>query len=448
MNFKNFIKICIKVMAFAVIFAVLLSNLNVVLSYGMDRMSYDALRGFYEEEENSLDAVYVGSSNCLAYWNPLLAWEEYGITVYSFASNAQPLGTAQFMIEEARKTQPDAKFVVNINTLSEVDDPLGLYRIYDYTPFSWNKVKSINHTCDLYGFGLSKKLEYYFPVIAFHDRWKNLYPADFDLEPKGFNGSISSDSYLNRTTNISSNYVISNEKAELSPMLDTALNELLDYCDEEKLDITFVTVPQAKGDMIGKYNTINERVANRGYTVLDLMDKAEEVGIDTTKDYYNSKHTNIHGSIKYTHYLSEYLIDTYGFEDKRGNDEYNSWDDALARYMPKIKKAILDIELEADYSGFALDEPEKLTAVAKSEGITLSWETVEGAQGYAVYEKQGAKGKWKKLGETQFLSYFDKNFADKTDYGYRVVAFEEKDGEKVYGDFSYEGVWVTSKTHR
>jgi hypothetical protein len=348
------------------------------------------------------------------------------------------------MIEEALKTQPNAKFIVNINTLSETDDPKGLFRIYDYTPFSFNKLQSIHKTCGWYNFSIDKELTYYFPIIQFHDRWKSLQPADFTYVNKNYKGSSTTPSYLGRIANLTKKYNTGDHTVELSPFLESGVTDLLDYCDKKKPDITFVTIPQAKDyEFLGKYNTINAMIEERGYKVLDLIDHPEEIGLDIRKDMYNAKHANIHGSIKYTYWLSEYLIDTYGFEDKRGNPDYSSWDEGLENYKKEIDSSILPFQLDSSYDPSILPEPQKLTVTSNDIMNTLIWETVEGADGYAVYKKKNEKGTWTLAEETTEQSFNDIDITGNGDYYYRVVPFVKSDGKTSYGDFSYKGAMIT-----
>ena len=49
------------------------------------------IRGFYELEPNSLDVVFIGSSNVHCNINPNVIWNQYGITSYDFSCDMQDL---------------------------------------------------------------------------------------------------------------------------------------------------------------------------------------------------------------------------------------------------------------------------------------------------------------------------------------------------------------------
>ena len=86
----------IKIFGFFLVFLFLISKLSNILSYP-DAVGdgYKQMIGFYDEPMGTLDAVYLGSSTTYKYWSAPWAWQHYGLTVYPFASAAQPLMAAK-----------------------------------------------------------------------------------------------------------------------------------------------------------------------------------------------------------------------------------------------------------------------------------------------------------------------------------------------------------------
>ncbi len=436
-----------KGIAFVVMFAVLFVLVSKVLCHPEDERNYQWVAGFYEEPENSLDAVYIGSSNCYSFWNPLVAWNEFGITVYPYATNAQPFGAAKYLIKEARKTQPDALYIVNINTLG--DEGLGienLHYLLDYMPFSLNKLQLTHHLADMAGFDFFERMELYFPLIRYHDRWNDISLEDFNYEVNGMKGASDYSSFLCNVNDITKGYIVTDKEVVLEESLKELVEDLLDYCDEEKVKVLFVTVPRCEGseDMVAKMNAVNALIEERGYPTLNLNGKVEEISLDLTKDYYNSKHTNIHGAVKFTEYLSEYLVDNYAFEDKRNDSAYITWNQAWEQYETIIESELLDLEMGQARLTDVMNMPQNLTANHDDVQVTVSWDPVENAEGYLLFRKIGEDGKWEEMIDTTQCLYEDKA-AISTNAGwyyYTVVPYCEENGEIFYGDFSYKGVEI------
>lgn len=434
----------LKAVVFLLIFVILFCSISKVFTAPGDYRNYQWIAGFYEEPEDSLDAVYIGSSNCYAFWNPLVAWEKYGITVYPFNSNTQPIIAAEHLIKEVRKTQPDALFILNTNTLGEkMMTNVRYHYLLDYLPFSMNKLSLTQYLSEAAGLSFEDSLEFYFPIIRYHTRWDELSYQDFHYEVDGLKGASAYRLYLETAEDISKDYIITDETAAPPDFITEAFTSLLDYCDEEDVNILFVTVPRAEeSELIAKQiNALNQQITDRGYPVLDLMDQPEVMGANPIRDYYNIGHMNVHGSVKYTQYLSEYLIEHYGFEDKRGQAAYASWDEGWEAYSEVLSQSVLEFELDLTCRDFTISSPKNLKAKATKDGVQLSWNASQGAEQYVIYRKLSG-GTWSSYAVTEALSFTDAHAQSGSRYVYRVVPACQRDGATYYGEFAYFGVTV------
>ena len=124
----------IKAVAFVLAFLVLFGAVSGVLVCPNDYRNYQWVGAFYENEKNSLDAVYLGSSTVYAFWSPAIAWEQNGIAVWNYTSPRQPLVAAKYIIEDCRKTQKDALYIVNLNRVAMKYDKTAMHYLLDYMP--------------------------------------------------------------------------------------------------------------------------------------------------------------------------------------------------------------------------------------------------------------------------------------------------------------------------
>lgn len=264
MKYKNLIRAT----SFILVFILAFSFVTQIVTVSASNVEYQWMSGIYEEPEGSLDAVYLGSSNCYAFWSPNLAWEEYGIAVYPYTCSSQPLVVAEYLIKEARKTQPDAVYVVNINTLGDgsVSDTV-MHRLLDFMPLSQNKLELTDYLCDLANLSFSDRLEYYLPIIRYHEKWAELTADNFSTEINDLKGGNTHTWHLGDVKDVSANYKTSEESYDISEALEDSINSLLDYCDKEDVKIVFVTVPraEAKIETVQKFNTVNKLITDRGY---------------------------------------------------------------------------------------------------------------------------------------------------------------------------------------
>ena len=432
--------------AFVLLFALCFVPVNRVFSRPAYDYNFQMIRSFYQEPENSLDAVYIGSSNCFTFWNPLAAWNEFGIRVYHYACDAFPFEATSHIIEEVHKTQPDSLIIVNLNTLhdSEISKEMTHYLV-DNMPASKTKLDLIQSLAAAAGWSFSDCMELYFPLLRFHSRWNSLEMGDFVFSTNGLKGVASFSSYLDRAEDISDAYITTDDTAQPNDWMLGCVDQLLSYCTRNDVNILFVAVPRAEtsAEVVGQLNYLQAHIEAKGYPVLNLIGQAGQMGMNLQEDYYNNGHANIHGSLKFTRHLSRYLMENYGFQDKRTH-EADSWDQAWDTYSILTAPYLLDFETNGAPRDFTLAAPGGLTAQSSGNQITLTWEETAGAEGYRIYRRLG-NGPWQQLAAVLDPRFTDTLEASGEAAFYRVVPLRTgENGESLFGHFSTRGIRVPS----
>lgn len=346
---KNKIKAFSKVIAFIVIFLIGLFYAQNVLTDKQEK-DYQKMYGYFQEPANSLDAVFIGASTTYAFWNPLTAWTEKGIAVYSLSNASQPFEITPFLIEDARKTQPDALYIINATRPIEDDEnnDVTIYRFIGSYPSTLNKFKALNYMFNLSDTTVSKRLEYMFPIIKFHSRWNEITYFDYNPDEEPYKSASRYSSYLKKSVEQENPEIDFSDCGEINERMGTVLTDVMNYCKNEKIRTLFVVMPQGIDDekRNSRQNTVIKTLEENGFDVLDLRKMNEETGIDYKTDFYDDKHANLHGSIKITDYISDYLVEHYGFEDKREQDEYSDWSEAAHKYYEMISEYLTPAESE------------------------------------------------------------------------------------------------------
>jgi hypothetical protein len=439
--------IVLRVAAFWALFALLLYPVTRVFAHYPDYRSYQTIGGFYEEADDSLDAVYLGSSNCYAFWNALIAWKNHGLTVFPYTCAGMPLYAIEYVIREARKTQPDALYIVNINSVVfDAMDISHVHHVLSYMPDSELKRELRDHLCDLLGLGWSERLELYLPWIRMRQYWTEYLDEGIIPRVDGMKAASHYDNFLSRSLNLTRRYRTTEKRTPITDNQRACLEHLMDYCDAEGVRVLFVAVPRDEktANLLGRINTACDLIRERGHDVLYLTDQADAVHLDLSQDFYEIKHTNIHGAIKFTNYLSEYLIEAYGLEDRRGDPAYASWDSGLARYLKIIAPYVLDFELDVGNRDFTLKAPRGVeVAPAGDARAEIAWRPVKGAEVYCVYRKEGATGVWERVAVSEDCAYVDGGLSGGVEYRYTVVPARRSGEDLLYGNFSTFGRSIT-----
>lgn len=331
------LKTLLRVAAFFVVLCFALRGASLLL---MDNNVFAGrnVGGFYKLEENSLDAVYIGSSRVYAFWTPLFAFRDHGITVFNLSTAAQPIDAARFLVEEARKTQPDAVMIINLEAFQN-DWYASLHRITDRLRLSGTKFDFINTFSKRHGIRFLDRIEYFLPLTRYHARWQELTEEDFSVDTGEYMSSSSYATFLYSHTDVTAEYPAPVEASTpIGKDARAVLDELIDYLIENDIPALFTLAPQAgvTEEELKERNGLRDHVRSRGIAVLDLQNSLAEMGIDLSADYVNTRHMNVHGSEKFTEYVARYLIDTYGFTDKRTDPAYAGWQTALEKYETLI----------------------------------------------------------------------------------------------------------------
>ena len=291
---------------------------------------------------------------------------------------------------------------------------------------------------------MENQLEYHFPVIRYHSAWSELKTENLYRVLNGRKGAVSYNSFLTINEDCSDYLAAVEDRTPLEAEESRVLEELLDYCTKEDVRILFVVAPQQtkQTDILGKYNTIVDILEEREFSVLQAEKMISEIGLDPSSDYYNNGHTNIHGSLKYTYFLANYLSEHYDFTDKRKTPGYEDWDASYTWFESDIAKNTLEFErlnCKRDYSLKAVT----LTSCASSDqSLHISWEKSNSAEGYAVYRKIKSDGIWELilLADGQTFSLLDEELENGIEYKYIIVPIRWEGQTIVYGNYDIKGI--------
>lgn len=450
---KRIIKICSATAVFLLIFSVLSSALVCPNDYRL----YQWVGSFYENEPDTVDAVYIGSSTVYGFWCPSIAWKNYGISVWNYTSPKQPLAAAKYIIEDCRKTQKDALYIVNLNrvTTSKVDTTTAHF-LLDHMPFSLNKHRLISELCERMEMPLRERIEFYFPLELYHSRWSELTVNDFSRQPNGY---MSSPDYSHLFTRIygkpREELTLVDERLELPDYQLNALNSLLDYCESNDVNVLFTVNPQIQGEIErqSRINYAKDLIIQRGFKVIDYYhDEFDSLGLDTTQDFHDGQHTNIHGAIKITNAFSSYLVKNYGFEDKRGRSGYEDWDASVEKYTKLISAYTLPFEYDNEDRNENLEAVQIVDSEYDGKWVSLEWNSSDDADGYKIYRRtESEKGKlsaYEEIGEldsdeTKFRDSVLKEKDDVSTFTYIVVPVTNNDGKTTFGCFDYKGISIS-----
>jgi hypothetical protein len=342
----------IRIACFWALIVVLIAAMNNVIGIGDD--AYDnrgRIASFYRQPENTIDVVFIGASSMYRGWSSMVAWREYGITSYAYATSAQPTAAYQFIIKDIKKTQTPKVFVLDLRSYRSNPEPTDNYisgairKVTDNMPFSWNRINAIDYMLDSIGIKTdNRNFDYYFSFMLYHNRWtrgKKALNIGSDKYNKTQGTRVGKEIFDVYDFPVEKLSKPTDKTAPLPESIEKNLDDLLAYLKESDTEATFLLLPCLASEHDRElFNTVEATLDKNGFPYLDLLDSAAEMGLDYKTDFYDKKHLNVYGMDKSTRFLSEYLIGKYGLEDHRGDPKYAVWDAAYDEYVSQMKNYI------------------------------------------------------------------------------------------------------------
>lgn len=316
---KTIYKQIISSVAFIVILFILLAAVSFVFvpknNAKKDGMEDVSANGILGEEENTIDVLFLGDSECYCSISPLQIFGEYGISSYVCATSAQKLCDTEQFLHKAFENQKPKLVVLEVNAL---------YRNVSYES---------EVLC-----GIEKVL----PIFKYHNRWKSLTAKDFSFDIK-YTYNEKSKGYLYSATVKESKNIDymkkSDEIEKIASKNQSYVKDILEFCKANGAELILISAPSTKNWNYMKHNAVLEFAKELNLEYIDMNLMPEEVPIDWAQDTKDKgDHLNYHGATKVTSYIGKYLADKNMFEDHRDEEKYDSWNTAYNEYMDKINK--------------------------------------------------------------------------------------------------------------
>ena len=295
-----------------------------------------ALTAEYYLEDGTHDVLFIGDCEVYEGFTPPTLWEEYGITSY-IRGNAQQLAWhSYYLLEEALKHETPKAVVYNVLALKygEPQDEAYNRLVLDGMPLSVTKMRAVraSMTED------ETLASYFFPLLRFHSRWKEL--TGEDIAYFGHRDVVSHNGYLMQTE-------IRGGRAEItpSPLVDYTLpatsmaylEKMRALCEEKGVELILIKAPTNdwRYHWYDEWDAqISDYAAEKGLSYYNFIPLCEEIGIDWSRDTYDvGVHLNVYGAEKLTSYFGELLVRNHGIEGHADDDAISTvWQEKLARY--------------------------------------------------------------------------------------------------------------------
>lgn len=350
----------------------------------------------YHTPEDTIDAVFVGTSHVYCGIYPSILWRDYGISTFDMAVSGQDRVSAYYALKELLKTQtPQVVFV----------DLFAMRYIYqDYLPNEYRNLlgmkyskNMVSHIADYDMNPEIDRMDYYLRMPIIHTRYKELGRYDFlDYGPSIY-GKGEDIYFVNRDGYDGGEQYCSKteERATLGEGEYKWLEDMKELSEEEGFELVFMLIPaQLEDDVQARINSAIDWAEDNGIAVYDFNKQRKEIGLTSGNDFLDSTHLNAFGAEKLTHYLYENVIKNFNLQDHRNDFTYNSWEQNLARFRHEQTKRNLETAIEVKDYAMIASSADDITVFISVEGDLTEKDYTNALQYFGIGEEWRQGGFW------------------------------------------------------
>ena len=292
--------------------------------------------------ETNKDILFMGTSHIMDGVIPIELWEEYGYTSYILCSEYNDMDRYVPMLRLALQYTKPKLVVLDVDNYwekSPADNVLNGYHDYaDAFPLTKEKVKT---TCELYQDEEIRR-ELLFPIVRYHERWKDLSRGDF--RKHGSDGYLKGYEFSTEMQEVELYPVVGREEGILYDSYGlSAMEKLIALCKEEGIEVLLMTTPFNADTQEQQFLQGMHQFADaQGVSYVNLI---EENMLDPTADYRDDGHLNVFGAQKVTAFMGNYISERYDIPDRSEDTFYKEkWNGDYQEYLAFVTEQIENSE--------------------------------------------------------------------------------------------------------
>lgn len=330
----------IRIISILIIFILIFIFLNILLKpkYAETLVEGGMIREYYKEPKDH-EVIFIGDCEVYANFSPMVMYEQEGIKAYIRGSSQQMIWQSYYILKETLKYETPKVVVLNVNSMrygKESKEVSEAYNRLTIENMKWSKEK-----VEIIKASMTEEetfLSYVFPILRYHSRYDKLTSEDFE--------------YLFKTKKITHNGFLINKNIKPAENLPTKrklasyqfndecyeyLDKITMLCKQNNIQLVLIKAPSLYPYWYEEYDEqIKQYAEKNNIDYYNLLEKAEEIGIDYKIDTYDAGlHLNLTGATKLSKYFAKILAEQYNLTDYTGDKTY---DEKLIEY----KKAIAE----------------------------------------------------------------------------------------------------------
>ena len=339
------VKIIISLCATVTSLAILLTLATLILTPKSNNPPERGLIGEYYGEVDkgyTHQVVFVGDCEVYESFIPPVLYDEYGITSYVRGSAQQLIWQSYYLLEETFKYESPDVVVFNVLAMKYGEEQKEDSKREEYNRMTLDSMRNskIKHNAILASMTNDESiLSYYFPLLRYHQRWKNDLTVEdfiymFGKENATHNGYLMQTDVKPKTDTLSGRPLQDYTLPEIS---FEYLNKMKALCEQNGAELILIKAPTNVRNYWW-YDEWDEQIVsyaqNNNLSYYNFIGN-EEIGIDWSTDTYDQgMHLNVFGAEKMTRYFGEILTTKHSVKSLKSDAKISAvWNEKYTAYI-------------------------------------------------------------------------------------------------------------------
>lgn len=317
------------------------------------KVRYDTYAGL---PENTLDVVFFGSSIFDHAISPNILWNEAGIASYNMSASIHSYTFAEQNLRTALELNTSPAYAVFLpeemhrETVYNTEVLSAYQKLILSQPTIHRKVQAIFAYWEDMEEQQSKisKLDLVIPLLAFHKRWKSLFPSDFQPDS----------TFLQEDPAFMLGQTRALESMDISQFIEQPAEndfqkiclwgvkgwrDIFELCKAQGITPIVLRLPPFTSLRTDEVIALeNQFFDYYGAIVFDYStdDEMAHMDWDYTRDFSDEGHMSFFGAAKLCADLAQKLSQLPGIEDHRGDERFAVWDEYCDIYYNNFQEEI------------------------------------------------------------------------------------------------------------
>ncbi|MCI9592799.1 MAG: SGNH/GDSL hydrolase family protein [Lachnospiraceae bacterium] len=294
----------------------------------------------YYQETTGHELLILGDCEVYENISPVILWEEFGISSYIRGSAQQLIPQSYYMLKDTLRREKPKVVLLSVSAMQESGQTNEAYNRMTMEGLAWSmdKLKVIQETKmeDEY------LIEYLFPLLRYHSRWKELTQEDikylFHREKVSHNGY-----YMRADVRPLADFPEPRRKADYR--FPQAAQEYLEkirlLCETEGIQLILMKAPSLYPVWYDQWEEqIQAFAGENNLTYWNCIPAIDQIGLDFQTDTYDGGlHMNVYGAEKLTRYLGKKLREVSTLNDLRQDKVLSAVWKEKAEFYDQMKAA-------------------------------------------------------------------------------------------------------------